>query len=390
MKTQVAFDLSGLAWRYRTGVQNLYWAFVDAWAQQPKLHEAFDVLFYDRSGSYNRRVAAAVGPAYTSCAPAWWPDRLRRPMQALIRTTDAFAPELGGRVNHVWNWNIHHPTGCSGSITIPDVLPLEFPEWFDARFLRLTEQSLRFAADRADHVFVISHDVKQRVAQLTGMSTERIRVAYPGVDAAYFSAISADTTAPVLRKHGLEPGRYLLSLGFLDPRKNLERQLNAFSLALSRGAKGIKYALTGVRTALSDQVIRIIESPAMRSNVVFLGYVPKDELIALTSQSAALMYCSLAEGFGLPIVEAMAVGAPVITSANTSMLELATSRASLVDPYDVDDIARAIEETVGLPAQQRQAQVEANMRFASRFTIENWLAGHLDAFAGHAYRDRWI
>lgn len=57
MKTQVAFDVSGLAWQYRTGVQNLYWAFVDAWAQQPKFHEDFDVLFYDRSGSFSRRVA---------------------------------------------------------------------------------------------------------------------------------------------------------------------------------------------------------------------------------------------------------------------------------------------------------------------------------------------
>jgi glycosyltransferase involved in cell wall biosynthesis len=390
MKTQVAFDVSGLAWQYRTGVQNLYWAFVDAWAQQPKFHEDFDVLFYDRSGSFNGRVADVVGSAYASCAPTWWPDRLRRPLQAVIRTTDLHAPKLGKRVNHVWNWNIYNPSGCYGSITIPDVLPLEFPQWFDDRFLRLTEKSLRFAADHADYVFVISHDVKKRVAQLTGMSADRIRVVYPGIDAAYFSTMNFDTTATVLRKHGLESGRYLLSSGFLDPRKNLVRQLEAFSIALSRGAKGIKYALTGVRTSLSEDVIKIIDSPGMRSNVVFLGYVPKDELIALTSQSAALMYCSLAEGFGLPIVEAMAVGAPVITSANTSMQELATSRACLVDPCNIEEMALAILETVNLSVEQRLTQVNANRLFASSFTVENWLGGHLDAFAGHISVDRWL
>jgi len=390
MKTKVAFDLSGLAWQYRTGVQNLYWAFVDAWAQQAMFHEGFDVLFYDRSGSFNRRVADVVGSEYASCAPTWWSDRLRRPLQAVIRTTDLLAPKLGKRVNHVWNWNIYNPSDCYGSITIPDVLPLEFPQWFDKRFLRLTERSLRFAADHADYVFVISHDVKKRVAQLTGMSVDRIRVVYPGIDASYFSTVNVDTTATLLRKHGLESGRYLLSSGFLDPRKNLVRQLEAFSIALSRGAKGMKYALTGVRTSLSEDVIKIIESPGLRSSVVFLGYVPKDDLIALTSQSAALMYCSLAEGFGLPIVEAMAVGAPVITSANTSMQELATSRACLVDPYNIEEMALAILDTVNLSVKQRLTQVNANRLFASRFTIENWLGGHLDAFAGHVSKDRWL
>ena len=102
------------------------------------------------------------------------------------------------------------------------------------------------------------------------------------------------------------------------------------------------------------------------------------------------MYCSLAEGFGLPIVEAMAVGAPVITSANTSMQELASSRTCLVDPCDIEEMVLAILETVNLSTIQRLTQVNANRLFASSFTVENWLGGHLDAYAGHVYKDRWL
>ena len=390
MKIKVAFDLSGLAWHYRTGVQNLYWAFVDAWTKQPQLKEKFDVLFYDRSGSYNHDIAFALGQEYKACAPSWWPTWMRRPLQAVIRTTNVLAPEIDQRINHVWNWNIHHPSRSHGSITIPDVLPLEFPQWFDSRFQRLTEQSLHFAANHAEYVFVISHDVQQRVAKLTGLSTDRIHVVYPGIDAAYFSIKQYVPDASVLKKHSLEAGRYLISSGFLDPRKNLVRQLQAFSIAIARGAKGIKYALTGLPNAHSDQVLKLIESDELRSNVVFLGYVSKDDLIILTRNSLCMMYCSLAEGFGLPIVEAMAVGAHVVTSSNTSMFELASRRASIVDPYNVEAIAQAIEEVIYMSSEEKHIRVENNRLFASRFTAENWLGGHLDRFSGSLINNRWV
>jgi glycosyltransferase involved in cell wall biosynthesis len=390
MKTQVAFDLSGLAWQYSTGVQNLYWAFVDAYANQPKFHQDFDLIFYDRSGIFNKKIHEKIGESYISSAPNWWPNRLRRPMQFLNATTNLFNPKIKNRINHVWNWGIFNPIECSGSITIPDVIPLEYPQWFDKRFIRLTEKSLKFAEDNANYIFTISHDVKDRVVKMSGISENRIEVIYPGIDTSYFKQVNVESVTLTLRKYGLNAGGYLLSSGFLDPRKNLVRQLKAFEIALSRGLKGVKYAITGLRTSLSDEVVKIIESPAIRSNVVFLGYVPKSQLIELTSQAAAVMYCSIAEGFGLPIIEAMAVGAPVITSKNTSMQELGTSRAILVDPYDVDSIAFAIQDLVSQGYDDKIACIMNNKSFASKFTIENWLGGHLDAYMGKPSNGRWL
>ena len=389
MKTRVAFDVSGLAWRYRTGVQNLYWAYIDAWKRQSELHDRFDITFYDRSGHFNHSIAEAVGDAYVASAPRWWPASLRRPLQAAVRGAGLFNPSIDGCVNHVWNWGIFHANGAPASITVPDILPIEHPEWFDARFRRLTEESVRFARQHAQFVFTISHDVKHRLCEATGLPLERVRVVYPGIDLAYFSPVNDETAERVLRKYGVQSGRYVISSGFLDPRKNLPRQLEAFGRATSNGLSDLKYALTGLRTAMSDEVMRIVESPAMRSKVVFLGYVPKDDLISLTSRSAGVLYCSLAEGFGLPIVEAMALGAPVVTSATTSMREIAESRAELVDPTDVDDIARAIEATIRQEPARRLARARENRIYAERFTIENWLGGHLDAFSGQTERERW-
>jgi len=380
MKIKVAFDVSGLAWQYRTGVQNLYWAFVDAWATHQASGTAFDAIFYDRSGQFNLELANKVGTAYAPGIPCWLPSQFHRSFHLFKRVTGIGKPELRGCINHVWNWNIYNPSFCSGSITIPDILPLEYPDWFDSSIKKSTESSLMFASGNADFVFAISNDVKQRVVKHTGISSDKIRVVYPGIDNAYFSPEDPIITQTVLKKHGLEPGQFFLSSGFIDPRKNLKRQLEGFKLAQTRGIGNIKYALTGIRTALSDDVLQLIESSELREKVIFLGYVPKDELIGLTSQSTALMYCSIAEGFGLPIIEAMALGAPVITSNNTSMRELAFSRTRLVDPCDVDDIAEAMLETCGTTKEEKSTQLAANRQYASKFTIENWLKGHLDAY----------
>jgi len=382
MRIRVAIDVSGLAWRYRTGVQNLYWAFVQAWQENPDLHDRFELRFYDRSGLHNAALQERAGAAYSSAAPRGWPAGLRRPLQALIRCGLVPGPDLRGTINHVWNWGLYAPAGVAGSITVPDLLPIEFPQWYNARFRRLTQNSLRYARERAQYVFAISEYVKQRLVDDAGIAAERVRVVYPGIDPRYFAAPEPAATQALLQRHGLQPGRYLLSSGFLDPRKNLARQLQAFALATRQGDTDVKYALTGLENAQSGPVLELMRDPALRQRVVFLGYVPQDQLPGLMAGSAALMYCSIAEGFGLPIIEAMASGALVLTAHTSSMQELAQGRALTVDPFQVEDIAAKIALVLGAERSQWLARVPDNRAFAARFTVRNWLTGHLAAYAG--------
>lgn len=377
--TLVAIDVSGLAWNYRTGVQNLYWAFVNAYAKNGALQNV-DVHFYDRSGLFNKEIFRLLADHYQSVAPSWWPEKLQSPLKILCRLVALATPELEGMVNHVWNWDIYHPRGARGSITIPDILPLEYPHWFTKNFQNCTKKSLVFARDEAEFVFCISKYIKSRLVEAIGIPAERIKVVYPGIEAHYFDRVQPDEELKILNRYSLVKQQFLLSSGFLDPRKNLTRQLEAFGIFAQRSRSSLKYALTGLKTSLSSDVLELIEKPNLRDRVIFLGYVSPIELKILMGASKALMYCSLAEGFGLPIIEAMAAGTQVITSNNTSMLELADGRALLVSPNETDDIVRAIEEIANITEQSLSDSIEKNREFARGFTIEKWFDGHLSAY----------
>jgi glycosyltransferase involved in cell wall biosynthesis len=299
-----------------------------------------------------------------------------------IRAGLVRGPDLAGAVNHVWNWGLYGPAGSPASITVPDLLPLEYPQWYGARFRRLTRASLRFARERARYVFAISEYVRGRLAQDAGIDAARVRVVYPGIDPVYFEPQDAPRRRALLQSHGLQEGRYLLSSGFLDPRKNLARQLQAFDLATRGGDGDVKYALTGLENAQSGALLAQLREPALRARVVFLGYVPLADLRLLMAGSAALMYCSIAEGFGLPILEAMACGALVLTSAGSSMRELGEGRALLVDPLQVEDIAAKVRSVLGAGRAACLERVPQNRAWAQGFTVRNWLLGHLEAYAG--------
>ena len=381
MRTKVALDVSGLAWRYRTGVQNLVWAYLQAWQENPDLHERFELRFYDRSGLFNRAIATMAGSSYSAVAPRWWPARLRRPLQLLIRAGVVPGPALEGAINHVWNWGLYAPGEGPCSITVPDILPLEYPQWYGARFCRLTRASLAFARDRAQYVFAISHYVKARLVAEAGLEAARMRVVYPGIDPSYFAPVDTLALTASLTRYGLQPGGYFLSSGFLDPRKNLLRQLQAYAQLSEAQTGGCRYALTGLANTQSREVLDLIQQSGLRERVVFLGYVPQADLRMLMAGSAALLYCSIAEGFGLPIIEAMACGAQVITSGTSSMQELAQGRALTVDPLNTEEIAGAMATVLGSGRGDWTARIDANRDFARQFTVRNWLIGHLDAYA---------
>jgi hypothetical protein len=106
MTTTIAIDLSGLSWRNRTGVQNLYWAYANAWAENPTFHSDLEVFFYYRSGIYNHNLQSIVGLAYQSLVPSWWPDQLRRLLQVLIKSVVWRMTKLSGAIPLILIWAV--------------------------------------------------------------------------------------------------------------------------------------------------------------------------------------------------------------------------------------------------------------------------------------------
>jgi glycosyltransferase involved in cell wall biosynthesis len=220
-------------------------------------------------------------------------------------------------------------------VTVHDLAPLTDPEHFTRRNRRLTEQGIAIARDEADLVCGPS-EATLRDCAANGVDPARLRLVPWGVAA---TASSPEAVAAVRARLGVVRP-YLLFAGTLEPRKNLPRLLEAY--AEVHDALDVDLVLAG--PAGWGEEVRLPAEVAAR--VRPLGFVSRADLDPLYAGATAVVYPSLREGFGLPVLEAMAQGAAVVTSKGTATEEAAGGAAVLVDPRDVTDIARGIAEAV--------------------------------------------
>jgi glycosyltransferase involved in cell wall biosynthesis len=257
----------------------------------------------------------------------WYPlglRRRRRDLDVLHCTT--FRGPAGGRVPVV--------------VTVHDLAVLRAPEAFPRWHRLYGRAGLRRVLGSADAVVAVSEFTKGEVVDLVGIPADRINVVPNGVDPIFRPATPSDTVSQ---------GEYVLAVSTLEPRKNLARAVEAASLA------GVELRVVGARGWGG------VEVPG------WVGEVPDAELAALYRGARCLLYPSLYEGFGVPVLEAMACGAPVVTSIGTAMEEIAGGAAVLVDPLDAQAIADGIEKAV----QRREALVDLGLARASAFTWES-------------------
>ena len=228
-------------------------------------------------------------------------------------------------------------------VTIHDVVPLDHPEWLNPRFAALHRWLIPRIARRAAHIITISEFTRRRILEHTGVIPEKVSVVYNGVDPR-FRPQSEEEMDRVISALGLPGKRYVLTLGSIEPRKNLPRLLEAWARAFPHLPDDTWLVVSGApgRSLVYEQV-RISHVP---ERVCFIGHAPDEYLPALYSGARAFVYLSLYEGFGLPPLEAMACGAPVITGNATSLPEVVGQAGIMVDPQDVEEIALSLERVL--------------------------------------------
>ena len=226
-------------------------------------------------------------------------------------------------------------------LTVHDLSWIRYPQAHPIERVRAMDKYFESGLRRASLVVTDSAFVRNELIDLFGLAAARVRAIPLGFEP-LFHPRSAEDTRPVLARHGLVHGQYLLAVGTLEPRKNLQLALRAF-MALAQPVRSrFPLVLVGMKGWHQSELERQIAPLVATGEVRVLGYLARDDLAAVTAGARALVYPSLYEGFGLPPLEAMACGVPVIASNVASLPEVVGDAGILVDPADVDGLANAM------------------------------------------------
>ena len=270
---------------------------------------------------------------------------------------------------------------CRYVVTVHDVIPLILPETFTPRHRLVVRMALARVRRQADRVLVPSRAVKRDVVQRVGYPEGRVVVTPEGCEPRFRPVRSERILRDVAARYGLPP-RYVLAVGTLEPRKNLTTLLEAFARLRRDGEvdADLRLVLAGARGWLDEPIFATVRSLGLEEAVRFTGFVDDDDLPAVYSGAALFVFPSLHEGFGLPLLEAMACGVPVVTSNISSMPEVAGDAAVLVDPRDEQSLAAAIARLLRDEALRDRLR-EAGIARARQFSWEATARRTLDAYA---------
>jgi glycosyltransferase involved in cell wall biosynthesis len=218
----------------------------------------------------------------------------------------------------------------------------------------------------ADAIIAISECTKKDAVRLYGLDEPKISVIYEAVHP-HFSAAPREAISAVRRKYGL-PENFILSLGTLEPRKNLTSLLDAYHALRNQGSQR-KLVIVGKKGWLYGDFFRKLRELALEDEVIFPGFVPDEDLPAFYSAADLFVFPSLYEGFGLPVLEAMACGLPVIASNSSSLPEVAGEAGMLIDPCDIDALVKAMQSALTDEGKRRKMK-EKGLQQAAKFSWE--------------------
>ncbi len=257
-----------------------------------------------------------------------WPWQLRQHRVSLLHSMAFVTPLF---------------SSCPAIITVYDLSFYHFPERFPALQRWYLSSQTRRSCQRARRIITISESSRQDVHHFFGVPLSQIDVVVPGVDAAY-RPLPPDEVGAFRQKQGL--GRFVLHVGTLQPRKNIPVLLEAFA---RQDDSELKLVLVGGKGWLYDEIFQQVQALGLTERVVFTGYVPDDELPLWYNAAELLVFPSIYEGFGLPVVEAMACSTPVIASNSSSIPEAVGDAGLLFAPDDVETLAKQMTAVLTNP-----------------------------------------
>lgn len=264
-------------------------------------------------------------------------------------------------------------------VTVHDLTFLTHPEHHTQENIDFCTRQTTLARERADLFVADSENTKRDLVKLLDIPEEKVHVIYLAVDETFRPITSASVRAEILKRYAL-PDRYLLFVGSIEPRKNLAMLLKVYAALLHSNTPGLPaLAIAGASGWLNSSIHNMVKELKLERSVTFLGYVPDVELPALYSGATVFLYPSLYEGFGLPVLEAMSCGCPIIASNCSSIPEVVGDSGLLVNPHDPQDLKVALEQVLSDERLRRRLSAQALER-ASHFSLEKMASETLQVY----------
>ncbi len=256
-----------------------------------------------------------------------------------------------------------------GVLTVHDLAFLMRPECADEHLRSYLEEVVPRSVQRADFIIADSENTRNDLVVLLGVKPSSVAVVPGGVEDRFMPVTDPQLLTRAREKLGVGSDPFILAIGMLEPRKNLNRLMDAFADLKQRGSVpgSLKLVLAGGKGWLFDGIYEHHAASSVRDDILLPGYVPDELLPAIYSAAEVLAFPSLYEGFGLPILEAMACGTPVVASRASCLPEVAEGAALLIDPTNVDGLTVSLELALADPAVRAQL-IEQGRERAGKYT----------------------
>lgn len=272
---------------------------------------------------------------------------------------------------------LYHRKGKS-VVTIHDLTFHLYPEWLGSGWRNHFIEDVHSAIERADHFITVSNYIKGEMIEHFGIPADTITAIHHGVEDRFRSNGDSDDRRVLMNRFGLM-GPYLLSVATREPKKNLSVLLESYRILRERMPDAPKLILVGKAGWEARPIRDEIKSRGILDRTATLGYISNDDLPMLYRHAHLFLFPSLYEGFGMPLLEAMASGCPIVASTAASIPEVTGEAARLVDPNDPDALARAMEELLSDEG-KRKDLIGKGLERAGEFTWEETARKTLDVY----------
>jgi glycosyltransferase involved in cell wall biosynthesis len=366
----------------RTGVGEYTYNLVQALSRIDKVNSyvLYPFFYHLINPDYNNADLPATDNFCVDRRPPAFPILLQRFVHLAGRTL--FTEEMLGDVDIVHSTTFCAPRFKDGHkrlvVTIYDLTVITHPECHKKLNIRHCKKGIEDAVRYADAIIAISEHTKKDLVNIAGAPEDLVHVTPLAADPGLGPVKERAVLDKVRKKYGL-PGRYVLFLGSLEPRKNVATLIRAYAALPAEIKDEVRLVIAGAKGWMNSPVHDTLDKLGLLDRTTFTGYVDRADLSALYSMAECFVYPSLYEGFGLPVLEAMACATPVVTSNTSSMPEVAGSAARLIDPLDHARLAGILEEILKSKDLQKD-MIRKGLRQAAMFSWERCAAETLEVY----------